>query len=242
MRAGLKQFIKIDNRFFDPEYNYFNKLGTEGFSIYCYIKIKQGQSAFVDLSIKQIKSFLESEYCFKNTRTVKKYLNNLITHKLIFVDSIKEDYKIGDFHIFRDNQELFKQEEEKKIGFTPINTDLFADEIKQIGSNGWAILCLLTNLFNSNYGQSTCEGFANPSEDYIAKVLDIGVTTVKKYLKILEERKLIKIEEQDPIVIVNKHGEDVKQYLSNHYIVKNRLVDNKYYIVFEKNKENKVSA
>ncbi|WP_088185855.1 hypothetical protein [Desulfosporosinus sp. FKA] len=256
----MKQFIKIDNQLFKLNNEYFKRISTESFAIYCYIIMKIGPNSFVDLSIKQIQQFLETKIDYdltikdkkdktdkkinvkvknlNDTRTVKKHLDNLVSQEFIVADKDIKIVNVGDFIIFSLNEELFKQEDEEKTsGFTPINVDLFKDEIKNIGCTGWTILCLLTNLFNPNFGQESCEGFANPSEEYISKVLDVGLTTTKKYLKILEKKKLIKIEEQPSIKVINKYGEETDQYLPNHYIVKNRLIGNKYYLDLNKDKK-----
>ena len=100
---------------------------------------------------------------------------------------------------------------------------------------GFSLLYILTNLFNKDYGGEYSEGFANPSEKYLSNVIKRDVNTVRVYLYLLQKQKLIKIEPQPKILLCyNKDGEEVFQYIPNHYIVKNKLIDNKYYIDFKK--------
>ena len=51
----------------------------------------------------------------------------------------------------------------------------------------------------------------------------------------LEEKRLIKILSQEPIYLgKGKNNKDLYQYIPNHYIVNNKLPENKYYIEFKK--------
>ena len=227
------QFIMIDNMLFNIDEQYFEKIGTEGFYIYCFLKYQKGQKVCAEVSIKMIQSFIAGEYDFgfKDTRSIKKYLEALIRNKFISID---EDKKIADIKI-NDIFDIYISDDCKS--FTPVSCEMFKIEIRYIGCNGWALLCLLTFLFNKNYGSHTCEGFANPSQEYMSNLLNIHENTIKKYSDILEKNKLIKVKPQEPQKIIDKNGMEKDKYLPNHYIVRNRLLDQKYYIPFNTKKE-----
>ena len=244
----MKNFIRIDNEWLTNanQGNIFERIGTEGFSIYCVLLHIRGSSNKFQMNIKQVQQILSRDYekrpeikysankvnCInvtKGIRTIKKYLNVLEREKLIEVEDSIDDLGINDYLIV----DILESEYTK--GFTAIANDLILDYIHKIGHVGFSLLYILTNLFNRDYGGEYSEGFANPSEKYLSNIIKRDVNTVRVYLYLLQKQKLIKIEPQPKILLCyNKDGEEVFQYIPNHYIVKNKLIDNKYHNDFKK--------
>jgi len=243
-----KYFIKINNEWLinANEDNLFTRIGTEGFTIYCMLlQIKNNNDKFL-VNIKQIQKILSRDYdkrpeiiysekkrnyinVTKGARTIKKYLTALIREKLIKTEESIDEIGINDFMIMNILEENYPK------GFTPIANDLIINKIHKIGHIGFSLLYILTNLFNKSYGGEYSEGFADPSEKYLSNVIKRDVNTVRVYLYLLQKQKLIKIKPQPKILLCyNKDGEEVFQYIPNHYIVKNKLIDNEYYIDFIK--------
>lgn len=263
------KFIKIDRDIFNSdERNLFNYIGTEGFALYHYLLMMQGNKSFCQVSIKMIQNALSFDYdnrpqieyhrnkihkisTLKDKKTIIKYLNLLQLNKCI---EVREDIPAGinDFMIIKCNElKVIKneidnkvddnvKEQEKYNGFLAFPEELFVDYIYKIGHIGFALLSLLGKLHNINFGGIGCEGFANPSEEYISKVIKKDTDTIRAYLYLLHDLKLIKIEQQNPIEGENydKYGRLETIYLSNHYIVKYKLPQNKYYIDITKKRKN----
>ena len=243
-----KYFIKINNEWLinANENNIFTRIGTEGFAIYCVLlQIKNNNDKFL-VNIKQIQKILSRDYdkrpeitysekkinyinVTKGARTIKKYLTALAREKLIETEENIDKIGINDFMIINIPEENYPK------GFTPIVNDLIIDKIHKIGHVGLSLLYILTNLFNKSYGGEYSVGFANPTEKYLASIIKRDVNTVRAYLYLLKEKRLIKILPQSPIYLgTDKNGNDIYQYISNHYIVNNKLSENKYYIEYKK--------
>jgi hypothetical protein len=234
-----KSFIALDNNFFNINKRWFNAIKTEGFTIYSYLLAIQGNRSFGKASINDLISTFNVDYdnrpsvkyseskinkisTIKDKRVLIKYIKLLETNKLISL--------VGEIPKSNNANFTFKCIANKEDGFTPISDELFIDYISKIGYIGWSILCLLTNLHNNTFGGVGCCGFCNPSEEYISKILKKDIKTIQCYLKLLEKLKLIKIENQTPIFtgLYSSSGKEIYEFITNHYIVKNRLSDNKY--------------
>lgn len=243
-------FIMMDNSFLinNDELNTFQKIGTEGFSIYCYLISQQAQKSYVQVNTKMIIDFMNREVknskklnygkktcdinTMKSKKTIQKYLKVLRNNELIEYD--EKNYKLNDFITIK-VKTLVEEND-----FTVISDELFVDYIHKIGHVGWSLLYILTKLHNSDYGSISSEGFANPTEEYLKSIIKKDIKTIRAYLYLLQEYRLIKIEPQDPIYKgVDKNNIEVYEFLPNNYIVKNRLIDNKYYveIISKKNKK-----
>jgi len=233
----LSNFIQISNEWLidKSEGNLFRRIGTEGFTLYCaLLYIKDNKDKF-QTTIKEIQNILCRNYnkrpkiiystnksnyinVNKDTRTLKKYFKILCQENLIKIeDNIEkiDEARITDYIIIK------MTELEYKKGYTYISCNLILDKIHKIGHIGFSLLYLLTNLFNE---------FANPSEEYLASIIKRDVNTVRVYLYLLQENKLIKILPQSPVLLdKDKHGNNIYQYMPNHYIVNNKLPGNEYY-------------
>jgi hypothetical protein len=247
-----KSFMKINNQFFSKEQiNEFTYIKVEGFLLYSYLLYEQSNRETVTATIRQIQAFLNRDYdkrpsvkydenksskisCLKDKKTIMRYLKILEQRELIKIynkESIEDKININNPIIIKCLYEDFTK------GFTIISNELFVDKIHKIGSTGWAILCLLTNLHNNTYGGKYSQGFCNPSQAYIKNILKCGLNAVKGYTTLLEKQHLIKIEEQDKIEKgIDVYGNTIYEYTPNHYIVKNKDIENKYYIEFKNNK------
>ena len=250
----MKNFIRVDNEWLTnaSEGNIFEKIGTEGFTIYCtLLQIKCNRDKF-QVTIKEIQNILSRNYekrpkityskkktnyinVIKDARTIKKYLKLLYEQKLIEIEGDIE--KIDEIDKIRITDYIIINviELEYKKGFTSIACDLILDKIHEIGHIGFSLLYILTNLFNKNFGGENCEGFANPSEQYLSNIIKRDINTVRAYLYLLKEKRLIRILPQSPIYLgTDKNGNEIYQYTPNHYIVNNKLSENKYYIEYKK--------
>ena len=233
----LSNFIQISNEWLidKSEGNLFRRIGTEGFTLYCaLLYIKSNKDKF-QTTIKEIQNILCRNYnkrpkiiystnksnyinVNKDTRTLKKYLKILCQENLIEIeDNIEKinEVRIADYIIIK------MAEIEYKKGYTYISCNLILDRIHKIGHIGFSLLYVLTNLFNE---------FANPSEEYLANIIKRDINTVRVYLYLLQENKLIKILPQSPVLLgKDKHGNNIYQYMPNHYIINNKLPGNEYY-------------
>ena len=245
------QFLKINNEFLKgrdkDDINIFRKIGTEGFTLYSYFLYVQGNNESANVSIKNIQSFLcryydkrpslnyKNRQCkignLKSKQTILLYINALIKNKLITIHNLEDlitHYK--KFESININETFIIScnaiPDEK---YTLIPCNLFLNYIHKIGHIGWSLLSILSNLYNDSYGNKYSNGFANPSEEYLSKTINKGLTTVKAYLHLLEQLKLIKIEQQDNIYIETPHGTEVT-YTPNHYITRWKLSDDKNYV------------
>lgn len=242
-----KSFIRISNEWLTnaDQGNIFERIGTEGFAIYCVLlKIRGTQDKF-QVNLKQIQQLLSKNYksrplikysttkknkinVIKDIRTIKKYIKALTREKLIETDCNVYNITVNDFMTVEILEENYPK------GFTAIASDLILDKLHKVGHVGFSLLYILTNLFNKDYGGEYSQGFANPSEEYLSKIIKRDINTIRAYLYLLQDKKLLKIEPQSKILLCyNKDGDPVYQYLPNHYIVKNKLSENKYYINFK---------
>lgn len=242
----MKDFIQVKYKFLNLNENGVNPIqaiGTEGFLLYHYFLYEQGNKPMCNISINMIQEFLNRDYdnrpilkytskkqnkvsLMKNKTTIIKYLNILSNNKYIKIHN-KLSTSIHKPIII----ECIKTEE---TGFDAFPMNLLVNEIHRIGHIGFNILCLLGKNFNSSYGSISCEGFANPSEEYISKVIHRDIKTVRAYLYLLQSEKLIKIKKQTPIVVgVNEHNEPIYEYINNHYEVGYKMSGNKYNIAEE---------
>lgn len=224
----MKPFISIDNDLFKLEegnITIFNKINTEGFTLYSALLLLQGQNSFVVTNIKMIRDFVNCKG-LKDKRTILKYLMALKRNKLIQCKALNNKTGINTSLII----EVRKNEGKE---FTSISNDLFKDKISKIGHIGWSLYCLLYKNHNINFGNQTGGnyGFANCSEGYMSLIINRGTTVIKEHLKILSKQHLIKIIPQDPIVNIKADGTEEYKYIPNHYIVSAKVYnDNKYYI------------
>jgi len=233
----------IDNNMLmdNDNFNTFEKIGTEGFALYCYLLTQQGQRNYSQMTLKMISTFMDREVknpkdlnynknkvCkvgnLKSKKMILRYLNLLNEYKLIKFDK-SINYGINDIIIIKTLRI------ESEDGFTMISEELFIDYIHKIGHIGWSLLYILTRLHNDGFGSISCEGFANPSEEYLKSIIKKDVKTISAYLYMLQSYKLITIEKNNPIFKgTNNHGVEIFDFIPNNYVVKNRLVDNKYYV------------
>lgn len=221
-----KAFLALDNNFFtynESDLNFFERYKTDGFTVYSYILYSRNISGVTQCTIKDIISFLNCQG-MKDKRTIERLLIRLHKNKLINIQNIKPKIGLNDSLIIQLNIS------EMKNGFTPMSSNLFIDKISKIGHVGWSILCLLTKLHNKNFGGLGCVGYATPTEEYIGKVVNRHVSSVKNYLQILEQNRLIKIIPQDPIYLDNEEGYEIVKYLPNKYEIKNKMTGTKYYL------------
>jgi hypothetical protein len=89
----------------------------------------------------------------------------------------------------------------------------------------------LAKLHNKDYGSDTGIGFANPTQEYMSAIIKRDIETIRAYSYMLQNQKLIKIEEQEKVFKgYNSDGESVYEPFPNNYIVRYRDSENKYYI------------
>jgi hypothetical protein len=259
-------FLKIEHELFDAEKNIFELAGTEGFTLYCTLLYHQANSPSIYVRLKDIQTFLTREYdkrpsiiysknktnqisCLKDKKTLAKYLKTLVRLKLINIlnltdivhkhNSTEDEFNFE--YINATETLLIKVDKlETDKGWNGISTELFEDYIHKLGHIGWSILCLLSKLHNINYSNTLDGGFANPTEEYMCKVLNRNESTISAYLYLLDKLKLIKIIPQEPIYKVNKYGMEELCYIPNHYIVKHKINGEKYFLkdLVSKEKEN----
>lgn len=227
-------FIKVANDFFkknkDGKPNTLELIGTEGLVIYCYLLYRCSVNETAEVSIKMVQAFLNRNNGkekqidgLKDKRTILKYLLALQRNELITVlNGLDEKVGINDILIISCRKH--------EGGFSSMPERLFVNEIPYIGHIGFSILCLLTKLYNPNFGEGN--GFACPPEDYIARVIGRHVNTVKIYLGVLKERKLIKIRHQKPLEFVDQYGVVNLKPLPNRYIVMFQDINDKYFSIY----------
>lgn len=218
--------IKINNLFFYKDSKpsgVFKIIGVIGFTLYCYLLIKQGQDTSLDITIKTI----EQKTKIATKKTISDYLKLLHKKKLITIFSPEISEKSFNYN------DLLEISVSTKISdinskYTLMSVELFKNKIKQIKSYGWSILCLLSMFHNYSYSNVQWHyGYANPSLKTIQEILHISETTIKKYLNILENNQLIKKEKQESIYIPE---DEIFNNFNNHYIVYSRIPGNKYYL------------
>jgi len=239
----MKDFIQVKYKFLNLDENNINPIhtiGTEGFLLYHYFLYEQGNKPICNLSIRMIQEFLNRDYdkrpiitytknkcnpvsLMKSKKTIVKYLKILVNNKYI---------KIHNGVPSNINKPMIIQcVKTEETGFDAFPIALFINKIHRMGHIGFTILCLLGKNFNSTYGTISCEGFANPSEEYISKVTNRDFKTVRAYLRLLESQKLIKIKKQPAIVKgVNEYNYPIYEFINNHYEVGYKMQNNKYYL------------
>lgn len=216
--------IKINNLFFYHEgkpSSTFKIITVYGFSIYCYLLIRQGQNTTLETTIKTI---YETTKIATRDR-IEKYLIKLHKKKMIKIHNYTDNIKIkyNQILLITVNTKISNIDSKYFL----MSSDLFLNTVQRIKSYGWSLLCLLSMLHNYTYSSVNWSfGYANPSIKGMADVLKIGETTVKTYLDELEKEKLIKMFPQDSIPLLDGDFDN----FNNHYIIQNRIPDNKYYI------------
>ena len=234
-------FVQINNNIYLDDIT-IKKIGAEGFAIYCLLLIKQGGNEFVDFSVNSILAYTNRtdstklKYSDKerniprlnNLKTIRPYLKALEREGLLSLVTKCDLLKV------RANDTIIctvKSKVEDKTGFIQVSHKLFVNAIDKIGHTGWLIYCLLYRHHNSTYGSETSDGFANPSLDFMERKLNISKKTISIYLKLLEECKLIKIEEVKPVYVGDTAlGTPIFDNYPNNYIVNARCRNNKYFI------------
>lgn len=239
----MKEFIQVKYDFFklnEANITPIRVIGTGGFLLYHYLLYEQSSKQTCNLTIRMIQEFLNMDYnnrpniiynknkdnkvsTLKGKNTIIKYLKLLSNNGFIKIrNGISND--INKPMVI----ECIKMDSK---GFEAFPSAVFVDYIHKIGHIGFTILCLLGKNFNANYGSCSCEGFANPTEEYISLVIGRDIKTVRAYLYLLKDLKLINIKPQPPIVTgYNECGEEMYEYIANHYEVRYKLMDNKYYL------------
>lgn len=256
-----KSFIKIPNQFFSEikdnkgvglEYTIFNQISTEGFTIWCYLIMEQGNQSIAQTNIKRmIALFNRNKGTSKKSatnglcdpRTIKKYLNALQEMKMIKICEEGSNKNTINFTKIRSDQELLLHVNEccfngKGFGFQTISTELFINNIYKMGHIGWSIYCMLYKYHNLEYGGIGCQGFANCSEEYIAEVINRNKSTVSEYVNNMP-KGLMTVEPQPMRTYFNPvKGIDEKLHQTNHYTI-NAKGDssNKYYIASKRRKK-----
>lgn len=233
------KFIQISHSFFKQEENItsFYEIGTEGFAIYCYLLLMQGNSSVAQISIKMIRDFLNRDVTKKkktieglsDKRTILKYL--IALQRVGLIEGLD---KVIDKNIHLNDTLLIRVVKDTTNGWSGISENLFIENIHKLGHIGWSLYCLLFKLHNMSFGgQAGNYGFANPSEKYMGEVLNRHENTIKAYLPLLEKYHLVKIIPQEVQAYVNPNGETEYKYMPNHYIVKAKAYpDDKYFIKF----------
>jgi hypothetical protein len=240
----MKKFIKVDNRFFeidkDLDITKFYFIGTEGFTIYCYLLMMESGYDFAQVNIKMIKEFLnrkingrkKSTEGLRDKRTILKYLIALKRQKYVECEELNEKTKLNDILMIKVNNTCNK---EQGKGWSGISTELFSDYIHKLGHIGWSIYCLLFKNHNVNAGNPAPSnlGFAFPTEEYMGKMLNRHENTIKQYIPLLKKYKLVEVEPQKPNIYTVPNGTERIKYMPNHYIVKAKVDRfNKYYVDF----------
>lgn len=155
---------------------------------------------------------------YREYRTLSKHLDSLIQNNLIEIN-IDGTNIIKTSTIKSNDMFYIKVNEIGVNSFLAMPDEITIKHQLQLGTTGWSIFCLLSNLHNNNYGGIQSTGFANPKQKYISDILNTNRSTVQKYLKLLEEQKLIKIVKQLPEEYELENGEIQYKQLSDHYIV-----------------------
>ena len=244
----IDSFLRIPFDFFTTDIdNTFSKVGSKGVFLYSYLLYSQGSNSSCTVNIKMIQTFLNRDYdkrpevnygkknhkieLLKDKDTILKVLKALHNCELIKINNIDSIVNINSFIVIECN--IFKNS-----NYIAISNKLYLDKIYKIGHIGWSILCLLSKLFNNSYGSKSCEGFANPSQEYISSVIKVNRNTISAYAELLEKLKLIKISKQGfKVVGTDGFGNEIKEYLPNNYVVKHMLQENKYYLKHDSKKK-----
>jgi hypothetical protein len=258
-----KTFIRIPHNFFEineeVKITLFHQIGTEGFTIWCYMLMRQGNQTSTEINIKRIKTFLNRDTRSKfkakkglnDARTIKKYIVALIRMQLIKInddvfeefDNVSDEEKnkiISNFmEGLRADDELLITVDNRigeKDGFSCISVQLFEDWVHKIGHIGWSVYCMLFKSHNTTFGNQSAGnfGFANPSRLYIALILNRSERTIADYInnEIHMPCQLVKVIQQPCVTFYNAVSGNMEQKQeANHYIV-NAKIDsgNKYYI------------
>lgn len=220
-------FVKINNELFNEiekgsGITKISLISCEGFTLYTYLLSIRSLTGQTVITPKMIKQHFKDLRGFKSTVTIIKKIKLLHDLKIITISNLKQckDIKLND-------PLLIKIDDPEKYQAMPIS--LVNEKLTKIGAIGFTILCLLVKLHNND------NGYANPSHIYIACTLGLNKSAVIKYIKILEEEKLVKVNVQDVFFQEDDYGIPVLSRLNNQYKV-NYLINknDKYYIGKEK--------
>lgn len=242
-----KSFIRIDNALFEFKKNEFDEvqkvtkihdIGTEGFTIYCYLLIEQGSKPMCNITLGAIQAVLnkgkdtKKKHCkegLRDIRTIKTYLLKLKEHQYIECVELNKDTKKNESLIIKVNNSCDDKENFK--GFSSISCDLFIDYIHIWGHIQWSMYCYLFKNHNVNYANENpgCFGFANPSEETIGDVIGRSERCIKGYVNKFP-KSVIKVEQQ-PLYLTVVGGKVKNRQQSNHYTVFAKVdTSNKYYV------------
>lgn len=257
---NIKNYLMIPRQFFTlnngTKTTVFYQIGTEGFTIWTYMLMRQSNQTSTEISIKRIQSFLNrttgskfKSEGLKDARTIKKYMVGIVVMGLIKIhDEIFENFEtkaLTEKHkIAKEFLEDVRANEELVVsvnnpitdeGFEIISTQLFEDYVNKIGHIGWSIYCLLYKYHNVSYGNQSSGnyGFANPSRKFIGQILNISERTVAKFISEGKMPKgLISIEQQPCITHFNAVlGVEEQKQEANHYKVWAKCdSENQYFI------------
>ncbi|MEG2289662.1 MAG: helix-turn-helix domain-containing protein [Clostridium sp.] len=214
-------FVKINNEIFNEvEKNSgvtkIGIIGCNGFVLYTYLLSLRGTSGQATTSIKAIKEFMNGVRGFKTNSTICKMLEMLNRMGLI------EIRNVDGYDNIKLNKSLLVEIKDFDF-YEKMPIKLMIDKLSKIGTIGFTILCLLVKLHNVN------DGYANPSQLYIANIIGIDKTAVIKYIKILEKEKLINVKTEDVFVYEDEYGLPLINRTNNKYKVNYLKKNNKYY-------------
>lgn len=220
-------FVKINNELFNEiekgsGITKASIVGCEGFTLYTYLLSIRSLTGQTVITPKMIKEYFKGIRGFKSTVSIIKKIKLLHDLKIITILNLEQckDIKLND-------PLLIKIDDVEKYQAMPIS--LINEKLTKIGAIGFTILCLLVKLHNND------NGYANPSHIYIACTLGLNKSAVIKYIKILEEEKLVKVNVQDVFFQEDDYGIPVLSRLNNQYKVSYLINKNdKYYIGKEK--------
>lgn len=223
-----KKFIQIPNSMFI--YNKVKKgtgisiIGTKGFAIWCYLVMLQGGNITVPITIESLIKQMNVQG-LKDKRVVKLVLLNLKRLKYIECENLNKKTKPKELIYIK----VWKYEE---VNFTQISSQFILDYISKLGHIGFALYCLMFKEHNIELGNQsfTDYGYCHRTTDWFAERLNLTRKTVEKHINKIPE-KLVKIEEQPPMVTYNDKGEKKYTQQPNRYYVKAKYnIEHKYYI------------
>lgn len=232
----MSKFVKVSYRFYkiggEDSIEMMDRINTQGFTLYNVLSMLQANSFVLTTSIKLIRDFCKIEGLM-DKRVIQNYLLALKRNQLIECEELTKDTKLNDTLIIKVLPYMDTNNDGMDINYSQISCALICDKLSKIGHIGFSIYCFLHKNHNKTFGNQMDGnyGFANPSREYIANALCISIDSVKKYCRILEDEKLIKIEEQPKTQFENSRGCLEWRQNSNHYFVKSKYdTENKYYI------------
>lgn len=210
----------------DINYNMFNILGTEGFTLYCYFLTNKNIDHNCQTTINMIKRFFDdntdsnikliyggSKKCkvsnFKTTKIIFKYINILIENHIIKDGGNEISSSLNNPFI------VIPETFDNSVSFKNSLNEIYLKSITKIGCIGWSLFCIL-NILKHNNGSE----FVSPTEKFLASIIKKDVKTVRVYLQLLKEYKLINIEQQKPLYLgKDSHGHDCLDFVPNKYFI-----------------------